>query len=144
MCESGLGNASSGLGASGSDGEQVVRIDTKEMVRDRAQALVVTVAGEIDRSTVERVRTAVDAGLDQLHAGAILIVDLTNVTFLESAGLQALVDVTETAQERSASLRIVVGHTRAVVRTIQLTGLTEVLPLFDTVEQALQPHPETP
>jgi anti-sigma B factor antagonist len=137
--EFGLGNASSGLGASGSDGEQVVRIDTKELVCERAQALVVTVAGEIDRSTVERVRAAVDAGLDQLHAGVVLIVDLTNVTFLESAGLQALVDVTETAQERGAPLRIVVGHSRAVLRTIQLTGLTEVLPLFDTVEHALQP-----
>jgi anti-sigma B factor antagonist len=117
----------------------LVRIDTTEVVRDRAQALVVTVAGEIDRSTAERVRAAVDAGLDQLHAGAILVVDLTNVTFLGSAGLQALVDVTDTAQEHGAPLRFVVGHTRAVIRTIQITGLTEVLPLFDTVEQALQP-----
>jgi anti-sigma B factor antagonist len=51
--------------------------------------------------------------------------------------LQALVDVTQAAQRRREPLRIVVDHNRPVIRPIEVTGLDEVLALFDTVEDAL-------
>jgi anti-sigma B factor antagonist len=117
----------------------VVRIDTGRVVHDQSHALVVTVAGEIDRFTVDRLRAAVAAGFDQLCEGEILVIDLTGVTFLGSPGLQALVDVTETAQQRREPLRLVVDHTRPVLRPLQITGLDTVLALYDTVEQALLP-----
>jgi anti-sigma B factor antagonist len=109
------------------------------VVHDQAQALVVTVAGEIDRFTVARLRAAVTTGFDQLRGGEILVIDLTGVTFLGSPGLQALVEATEAARHRREPLRIVVDNTRPVIRPIQITGLGEVLALFDTVTQALQP-----
>jgi anti-sigma B factor antagonist len=116
-----------------------MRIDTARVMRAQAQALVVTVAGEIDVLTVQRLRAAVTAGFDQLRDGEILVVDLTNVTFLGSPGLQALVEVTRAARRRHEPLRIVVDNTRPVVRPIQLTGLDGILALYGTVEQALQP-----
>jgi anti-sigma B factor antagonist len=116
-----------------------MRIDTARVMRAQAQALVVTVAGEIDVLTVQRLRAAVTAGFDQLRDGEILIVDLTNVTFLGSPGLQALVEATRAARRRREPLRIVVDNTRPVVRPIQLTGLDGILALYGTVEQALQP-----
>jgi anti-sigma B factor antagonist len=97
----------------------------------------VTLAGEIDLFTVERFRAAVAAGFDQLRDGEILVIDLTEVTFLASHGLQALVDATVAARRRREPLRIVVDHTRPVIRPIEVTGLDEVLALFDTVEDAL-------
>jgi anti-sigma B factor antagonist len=117
----------------------VVRIDTGRVVHDQSHARVVTVAGEIDRFTVDRLRAAVVAGFDQLCEGEILVIDLTGVTFLGSPGLQTLVDVTETAQQRREPLRLVVDHTRPVLRPLQITGLDTVLALYDTVEQALLP-----
>jgi anti-sigma B factor antagonist len=59
------------------------------------------------------------------------------VTFLASHGLQALVQATEAAQQRREPLRIVVDHNRLVTRPLQLTGLAQVLALFDTIEDAL-------
>jgi anti-sigma B factor antagonist len=142
MHESGVGDSDSDLNARGPAAEQVVRIDTgRRVVRPQAPALVVTVAREIDRFTVQRLRAAVAAAFDQLRDGEILVVDLTGVTFLGSPGLQALVDVTQAAQQRREPLRLVVGHTRPVIRPIQVTGLDKVLALFDTIEQALQPTP---
>lgn len=119
--------------------EQVVQIDTGRVVCDQVEALVVTVTGEIDMLTVERLRSAVAAGFDQLRDDEFLIVDLTGVTFLGSPGLQALVDATQAAQRRREPLRLVVDENRPVVRPIQVTGLDSVLALFDTVEEALQP-----
>jgi hypothetical protein len=39
---------------------------------------------------------------------------------------------------REIDLLIVVDHTRPVIRPIQVTGLDEVLALFDTIEEALR------
>lgn len=139
MHESEVGDPDFELAARGPAAEQVVRIETGRVVHDQAQALVVTVAGEIDRFTVARLRAAVTTGFDQLRDGEILVIDLTDVTFLGSPGLQALVEATEAARHRREPLRIVVDNTRPVIRPIQITGLGEVLALFDTVTQALQP-----
>jgi anti-sigma B factor antagonist len=114
-----------------------VRIETGRVVHAQGQALVVMVAGEIDLFTVDRLRAAVAAGFDELRDGEIMVIDLTEVTFLASQGLQALVDVTQAAQRRREPLRIVVDHNRPVIRPIEVTGLDEVLALFDTVEDAL-------
>jgi anti-sigma B factor antagonist len=90
---------------------------------------------------VDRLRAAVTAGFDQLRDREILVIDLTAVTFFASAGLQALVDVTEAAQQRREPLRIVVDHNRPVIHPIKIIGLDHVLALYDTVEQALHPTP---
>jgi anti-sigma B factor antagonist len=117
--------------------EQLVHIETSRVAHATGTALVVRVAGEIDLFTVDRFRTATVAGFDDLHDGEILVLDLTEVTFLASHGLQALVQATEAARQRREPLRIVVDHNRLVIRPLQLTGLAQVLALFDTIEDAL-------
>lgn len=119
----------------------MVRINTGRVVRAQREALVVTVGGEVDVLTVGRLRAAIAAGFDQLPDGATLVIDLTDVTFLGSPGLQVLVDVTRAAQRRREPLRIVVDHTRPVIRPIELAGLDDIFALFHTVDQALQPAP---
>jgi anti-sigma B factor antagonist len=116
----------------------MLRIGTGRVLHEQAQALVVTVAGEIDLLTVARLRSAVAAGFDKLRDGEILVIDLTDVTFLGSPGLQVLVDVTQAARRRREPLRLVVDHTRPVIRPIELTGLDDFLALFDTVDDALR------
>lgn len=141
MHDSGVGDPHADLDAHGPAAEQLVRLDTSRVTHDQTHALVVTVAGEIDQATVDRLSAAVTAAFDQLREGEILVIDLTAVTFLGSPGLQALVDVTEAAKHRREPLRIVVDHNRPVIRPLQITGLGNVLALYDTVEQALQPTP---
>ena len=138
MHESGSGRPDSDCGGGlGPADEQLIRIDTARVTHGSDTALVVTVAGEIDLATVDRLRAAVCAGFDDLRDGEILVIDLTKVTFLASQGLQVLVDVTLAAEQRREPLRIVVDHARPVIRPIQTTGLDEVLALFDSVEDAL-------
>ena len=97
------------------------------------------VAGEIDVLTIDQFRAAVGTGLDQLPHRGILVIDLTGVTYLGSPGLQALVNATRAASRRREPLRIVVDANHTVIRPIRLTGLDDVLVLFHSVEDALQP-----
>jgi anti-sigma B factor antagonist len=78
------------------------------------------------------------AGFDHRGDGHMLVIDLTEVTFLSSKGLQVLAEVTQTAQRRREPRRIVVDHTRPVIRPIEITGLDDVLALFTSLEDALQ------
>lgn len=116
------------------DHEQILQVRTDE----RSDAVVVVVDGEIDGLTAPRLRAAIDAAFEQL-AGRALVVDLTDVSFLGSPGLQVLLDSAREAVHHRGfeTLRIVVDHTRPVVRPIELTGLDAVLTLFHSVTDAL-------
>ena len=128
--------------------DRLVRIATESVVhvvgripsprQSTGRALVVTVAGEIDLVTADQVRATLAAGVDHLRDGDILVIDLTGVTLLSSTGLQALLDVTQAAQQRRAFVRIVIDSTGPVIRLITVTGLVTVLALCDTVEDALR------
>jgi anti-sigma B factor antagonist len=126
----------------GPPAEQLLSIDTAPAMRGSLRALVVTVEGEIDIHTVARFRAAVSAGLEQVAGeeadDALLVIDLTAVTFLSSPGLNALVDATRAARRRREPLRIVVDHNRPVVRPIELTGLDDLLALYGTIDEALR------
>ncbi|HEY2204735.1 MAG TPA: STAS domain-containing protein [Pseudonocardia sp.] len=132
------GNGQAGVGP---PAEQLIAVEFARVLGSGREALVVTVTGEIDLHTVARFRAAVADGLEQVAAdetdGLALVIDLRDVSFLGSPGLQALVEVTRAARRRREPLRIVVNHTRPVVRPIELTGLDGLLALYNTVDQAL-------
>lgn len=112
--------------------EQLVNIG----IRRVGAAFVVAVAGELDMLTTPRLRTAVDEALTRAD-GAAVVIDLTEVSFLGSPGLSALVEAVSKATKRGGPLRIVVDNARPVIRPIELAGLDELLALYETVEEAL-------
>ena len=99
--------------------------------------LVVAVTGEIDVDTAPALREAVRAAIVRT-AGEACVVDLTEVTFLGSAGLAALVTAARVAQARHEPLRIVVDSNRPVIRPIVVTGLDHLLAMYHSVEEALR------
>ncbi|MBB6379705.1 anti-sigma B factor antagonist [Pseudonocardia eucalypti] len=120
-------------------GEQqllTVAVRTVPSPDSRGEAVVATVRGEVDMWTAPRLQAALDRVLRRA-AGRRVVVDLLGVTFLDSAGLAALVAATRHAEQRHGPLRIVVDHNRPVVRPIQITDLHDVLMLCHTLEQAL-------
>lgn len=109
--------------------------------RDRRRgAVVVTVSGEVDALTAPTLRAQLDSALAEAGDGPV-VVDLTDVSFLASRGLATLVDAHRDASARTP-LRVVVDHTRPVIRPLQLSGLDGVLALFSDVEEALEGGPE--
>jgi len=66
-----------------------------------------------------------------------LVVDLSPIEFITSAGLGRLVFVGRTLDERGATLALAGGR-RSVVKLIRTVGLDTVMPHFHTVEEAME------
>jgi len=83
-------------------------------------------------------RAAIGAAFDRL-TGRMLVLDLTQVRFLGSAGLRTLLDsAAEAVTHRGHEpLRVVVDENRPVVRPIEIVGLDNVLALYHSVSDAL-------
>ena len=101
---------------------------------------VLNVSGEIDLISGPRLRAALDEVLDDPRARALtgVVLDLSAVTFLGSAGLAVLVDAHEHATQRGSSLKIVIdGPGSAVARAFQAAAIHEHLDLHHNVGDAL-------
>ncbi|ONI80028.1 hypothetical protein ALI144C_23740 [Actinosynnema sp. ALI-1.44] len=93
---------------------------------------VLSVRGEVDTVTAPELQAGVEQAMP--GAGQVLVVDLSGVTFLSSAGLSVLVQAHQRAEEAGCEVRIVTNSSTA--RVFQLTGLTETLRLFDSPDAA--------
>ena len=111
---------------------EVVRFD---VVSHGPDARVVHVVGEIDTLTAPVLRTRLD---EQVAAVPLLVLDLSDVTFLGSAGLAVLVAAKDEADRRRHTLRLVPGS-RIVTRALEATGLLGIFDIAEGVSQALEP-----
>src|SRR5687768_9510545 len=102
-------------------------IDFDFSVRRLACATVLCVRGEVDVATAPALRTAI---AEVVRAEPkVLVIDLSAVTFLASAGLLALVEATAAGRRE---IRVVAAG-RECVRPILLTGLDTVLSMHGTL-----------
>ena len=119
-----------GAGSTPDVGE-VVRF---EVVEHDDGAVVVAVYGEIDTMTAPAVGEQLSG---RLARAQLVVVDLSGVTFLGSAGLAVLVAGKDEADRAGKRLRLVAGsHT--VTRALEATGLITVFDVRDGVPDALR------
>jgi anti-anti-sigma factor len=101
-------------------------MDDDLSIRTSKEGTTATVAaeGEIDLSTVDELRTAVTSaaadGVDTLQ------LDLTEIEFIDSAGLGGLLELRSTLRARSVTLQISAGD-GPVRQAMEITGLSELL-----------------
>jgi anti-sigma B factor antagonist len=109
---------------------EVVRFD---VVTHGTDATVVHVVGEIDTLTAPVLRAQLD---EHIPTVPLLVLDLSDVTFLGSAGLAVLVAAKDAADTRGHTLRLVCGS-RIVIRALEATGLLTLFDVADGVSEAL-------
>lgn len=98
---------------------------------------VVRACGEIDLSTVPDF----EAALVPDATSTAVVADLTDVTFLASCGLSALIQAHERGQRTGARLLVVVPPAGTARRALQVTGLLSVLTVADSLADALADRP---
>ena len=102
-------------------------------VRRERDYAIVTAAGEIDIATGAGLRER----LSELAAsGRPLVVELDQVSFIDSTGLAALVGTAKRATACGGGLYVVCGRPK-IRQLFRLTGLDGRIPLASTLDEAL-------
>ena len=102
--------------------------------RHEGDVAVVSALGEVDVSSAPGLDAELDA---QIAAGnARLVVDLSEVAFLDSTGLGVLVKALKHAREADGWLHLVVTSDR-IRKIFEITGLDASIPIFDTAQDAI-------
>jgi anti-anti-sigma factor len=112
-------------------------LEVREDLRD--DAVVLSVAGEIDSATIDTLVFHLDAALDVVsdRPGRVLVIELDGVTYFGSAGLNAVLGCYERGNADGVAVRVVASNAE-VIRPIQVTKLDGVLRPFRTVAGAVQ------
>jgi anti-sigma B factor antagonist len=94
------------------------------------------VAGEIESANAEEMSTALAGQLTSDRAG--LVIDLTRVTYLDSAGIELLFDLARRLRTHRQRLRLVVPGDAPLRRVLELCDIDRAAPIDVTVDAALQ------
>jgi anti-anti-sigma factor len=65
-----------------------------------------------------------------------VVVDLSQVTFLSSMGIRALISAAKARQANGGRMVLLVDGSDVVVRTLEATGVDELIPVYDDAEDA--------
>jgi anti-sigma B factor antagonist len=105
----------------------------QETLDQRTRA--VTVTGELVGSSGSRLVRIVQQALEE--SVERVLVDLTDMTFMDSGGLAALIAAWSAAREQHAAFAVVLTPESHAQRSLELRGVADVFAVAGTREEAL-------
>ncbi len=103
--------------------------------------VIVAAVGEVDTFTAAPLRSMLDAQLEEQPPE--LVIDLSGIRYLGSAGLAVLVETQKAAGVRDVPLRLIATN-RAVTRPLEVTGLIDLFVLSGGGDQINSHWPRRP
>jgi anti-sigma B factor antagonist len=91
--------------------------------------------GEVDASNVKEIGDRLRSLLS--NRSVAMVVDLSQTTYLDSAGINLLFALGEEMRGRQQRLGLVVSDASPIARMITLTGLNQSVPVHETLPDAL-------
>jgi anti-sigma B factor antagonist len=102
--------------------------------REAQGRTVVSVGGEVDVYSAPGLDDQLTGLIDAGHSR--IVVDLSDVEFLDSTGLGVIVKALKRIREHEGSLDLVVSDER-IFKVFRITGLDAVIPIHGTLDGAL-------
>jgi anti-anti-sigma factor len=102
-------------------------------VESDGQTVIVSASGEVDMVTAPRLGEAASRAIE--GAPPTLVLDLSEVTFLASAGISVLVRAKQAGAEQT-DVRIVAAGS-ITLRALQIMGLAQDLAIYPTRDDAI-------
>ena len=96
--------------------------------------VVASLSGEIDLSNAAEITDALLRGVPNEALG--LVIDLSEVSYIDSAGVRMLAELDHRLGWRAQALRVVAPEESRSRRVLEIAGLERVLSLDTTVEAA--------
>lgn len=109
-------------------------MDVQVTSRDVGDRTVVSVSGEIDVYTAAVLREQLGTLIDDGHHD--VVVDLTDVRFMDSTGLGVLVGALKKVRGFGGRLQLVIDSER-LLKVFRITALTQVFTIHETLDEAL-------
>jgi anti-anti-sigma factor len=104
----------------------------------RGDSVVARLTGEIDLSNAEAIGEAI--ALEMPNKSLSLILDLTEVDYIDSAGIRLIFQLRAKLRARSQTLVLVVAPTSAANDALRLSGVAGSVETVDSLDQALDEH----
>lgn len=109
-------------------------------VTQQSNVTIAALNGNLDATTADEVADRVFLELgrssEEDHLPANLVVDLSGVEFMSSAGLRAILATTQEARNIGGDLRLAGGNNN-IKRVLDFSGFTKILKYYDTVPEAV-------
>lgn len=102
--------------------------DTNDNVRR------ITLSGRLDTVGSEEIAGELASLVESAKRG--VVVDLSQVTFLSSMGIRALIAAAKSRQSKGGRMVLLVDGSDVVVRTLEATGVGDLIPVFDDEDDA--------
>lgn len=110
---------------------QPAHLDLEKLSSTNGNNLVTRLNGKLSLETVHNFIQTL-----RPEPAAHLVLDMSGVSFLDSAGVGALVSIFVSRRNHGKSLALA-GLTQQGTAVLQVAGLTKLIPTFPTVEAAL-------
>jgi anti-anti-sigma factor len=101
---------------------------------DRGGTRVVRVSGEVDLSNADEVMASI--GREVPSEAARVVVDLSATSYLDSSGIAMIFRLAERLRYSRQELRLVVPAMAPIRRVVELTNMSQVIPVDDEVTAA--------
>jgi anti-sigma B factor antagonist len=103
--------------------------DMKIVERTVSGMAILEVVGRLDLTSVPNLRSELLARLGEAEKGAILLIDLSGVPFMDSSGIATLIEGRKLSLEKGLSLRLF-GLGEQVQQLFELAGLAPAFEIF--------------
>lgn len=109
-------------------------MDVSVTSRESGDRTVIEVKGEIDVYTAPVLREELTSLIDSEHT--TIVVDLTQVSFMDSTGLGVLVGALKKVRTLGGDLALVIDQEK-ILKVFRITALTQVFTIHPTLDAAL-------
>jgi anti-sigma B factor antagonist len=103
-------------------------------VRHDPDRAIVVLAGELDMASAEVLQGVLEGG--EVQGGAMLVLDLQQLQFIDSTGLRSILTAFERCKERGQEFAITPGS-QQVQRLLRITGVAEHLPTIAAPDEVV-------
>ncbi|MEV2274728.1 STAS domain-containing protein [Nocardiopsis sp. NPDC049922] len=102
--------------------------------RTDSRSVIVAIEGELDIATAADLQEHIESAIEA-H-GPFLILDLSALDFMDSSGLNVIINAYRTVREQGGSLALAALNER-VTKVVRLVGLHRQVPVHQTVATAV-------
>ena len=102
--------------------------------REEGGYAIIELAGEVDLSCSPEARKQI---LDHLSSKQNLLIDLSEVTYIDSSGVASLVEGYQTAKKKKLKFGLI-GVSASAMSVLQLARLDKVFPIHANIEERLR------